>query len=159
MFSLNDAKIELSKLVYSPAETITGKVITYIPSPTKVSQIQLSFYWLYIPPGFQSGGENTGIIFAKHNIILASNVICQSYMYDFEIQIPANIYPESVEHSFSLQWIQESGWEKIGYDIISQLLGSRQLSPGFRFFLDVVIDIPWGKNVSKTLEITINPNL
>jgi hypothetical protein len=159
MFTLNDAKIELPKYVYTPGETITGKVITYIPNPTKVSMIQLSFYGLYIPPWQKSSSGNEGVIFAKQNTILVKEQLCSSYMYDFVIPIPIDIYPEHVSNSTHINNHYSGWWEKIGADIIAEMLGTRELLPGYRFFLDVMIDIPWWKNVVTSLEITINPKL
>lgn len=159
MFTINDAKIDLPKYVFSPGETIVGKIVTYLPSPTKVSEIKLSFYGLSIPPWFQNNWENSWIIFAKQNIIFATNTVCSSFMYDFSLNIPSDIYPKNSIASTPL-WDQFAPWwEKIGSDILSQILGTRQLSPWYRFFLDVSIDIPWWVNVAKTQEITINPNL
>lgn len=44
LFSLNDIKIDLLKSVFSEGEIVTGKIITYLPNPTKISSICLSFY-------------------------------------------------------------------------------------------------------------------
>ena len=97
------------------------------------------------------------LIFGKQDIILAQNSVCQSHIYNFQFQIPENLLPDFDRTHVPLQ-IQESGsWEKIGMDIVSELTGMRQLAPNLRFFLDAKIDIPWSKDVSRSIEITINP--
>ena len=156
LFSLNDIKIDLLKSVFSEGEIVTGKIITYLPNPTKISSICLSFYGVLERTLW---GSDTRIIFSKYTLFLAKDRVCSSWEYPFSFQIPMDILPsDTLTDSLSYSW-GNTWWQKIGEDILSEITGYRELRPSFRFFLDAEITIPWWVDVARSTEITIDPSL